>query len=166
MVRLYDRALETLMDFSSVARCIGLILVTSCQGTSNSNGPPTQAAHARDNNSTHVRPSRGEVPQRLKEEVTLTGTYTKAFLAKKNSTPHMGYYKLVVSDSFEVNLLPPYKKEAKRPLDEVNRLEGKLVSVTGIVVGETAFSEPSLEIQPQTVSTPCFIEIKSITLAP
>ncbi|WP_153801255.1 hypothetical protein [Foetidibacter luteolus] len=99
------------------------------------------------------------------EKVTLTGTYARSNLSKSGQEDGSGYYKIVVSDSLEVILLPPYKEEAVRPKEEVQRFEGKKVTVTGIVMEHTPFSKPSLEEQPVTVDIPCFITIESIQLA-
>jgi hypothetical protein len=99
------------------------------------------------------------------KKVTLTGTYVKSTLSKRGEGEHPGHYKIIVNDSMEVILLPPYLKEAVRPKEEVQRFEGKKVIVTGIIVENTAFSEPSLEDQPLTVNIPCFITIESIGLA-
>ncbi len=98
-------------------------------------------------------------------KVTITGTYVKSTLSTKGEGNHSGLYKLKINDSLEVNLLPPYHKEAVRPKEEVQRFEGKNVIVTGIILRNTAFSEPSLENQPLTVNIPCFITIESIHLA-
>ncbi len=99
------------------------------------------------------------------EKVTLTGVYTKSSLTKKGEGKHYGHYKIVVNDTLEVNLLPPYYKEAIRSTEEVQKFEGKKVVVTGIITENTTLSEPSLENQPLTVSVPCFITIESIRLS-
>lgn len=99
------------------------------------------------------------------KKVTLTGTYVKSSLLKRGQGDHLGHYKIMVNDSMEVTLLPPYLKEAVRPKEEVQRFEGEKVTVTGIIVPNTSFSEPSLEHQPVTVNIPCFITIESISLA-
>ena len=99
------------------------------------------------------------------KKVTLTGTYVKSTISKRGQGDHHGHYKIIVNDSLEVILLPPYLKEAVRPKEEVQRFEGKKVTVTGIIRENTAFSEPSLENQPITVNIPCFITIESIHLA-
>lgn len=99
------------------------------------------------------------------KEVTLIGTYTKSFLSKKENKDHSGHYKIIINDSLEVNLLPPYHKEAERPEDEVQKFEGKKVAVTGVVSKNTSLSEPSLENQPLKVDIPCFVTIESIRLA-
>lgn len=99
------------------------------------------------------------------EEVTLSGVYVKSTLSKKEQGGDTGHYKIIVNDSLEVNLLPPYLKEAVRPKEEVQKFEGKKVTVTGVILKRTTFSEPSLEVQPLTINTPCFITIKSIHLA-
>ena len=98
-------------------------------------------------------------------KVTMTGTYVKSTLSTRGEGNHSGLYKLKINDSLEVNLLPPYHKEAVRPKDEVHSFEGKNVIVTGIILRNTAFSEPSLENQPLAVNIPCFITIDSIHLA-
>jgi len=99
------------------------------------------------------------------KSVSLTGTYVKGTLSKRGQGDHQGHYKIIVNDSLEVNLLPPYLKEAVRPKEEVYRFEGKKVTVTGVIQEKTAFSKPSLEEQPLTVNIPCFITIESIRLA-
>lgn len=99
------------------------------------------------------------------EKAILTGTYVKSILAKRGQGSHLGHYKIVVHGSLEVILLPPYHKEAVRPKEEVQSFEGKKVTVTGIVVENTALSKPSLENQPLSVNVPCFITIESIHLA-
>lgn len=99
------------------------------------------------------------------KKVTLSGIYTKSILSKKGQAGHTGHYKIIVNDSVEVILLPPYLKEAVRSKEEVRRFEGKRVSVTGIISKSTFLSAPSLEDQPLTVNIPCFIEIESIHLA-
>ncbi len=99
------------------------------------------------------------------EKVTLTGVYTESTLAKKGEGKHYGHYKIVVNDSLEVNLLPPYHKEAARSKQEIKKFEGKKVIVTGLIVQITPFSEYSLENQPLTVNTPCFLTIESISLS-
>ncbi len=99
------------------------------------------------------------------KEVTLTGIYVKSTISKMGPGDHLGHYKIIVNDSLEVILLPPYLKEAVRPKEEVQSFEGKKVSVTGIILENTAFSKPSLENQPIAVNIPCFITIESIDLA-
>ncbi len=99
------------------------------------------------------------------QKVTLAGTYVKSMISKKGQGDHLGHYKIIVNDSLEVVLLPPYRKDAVRPKEEVQSFEGKKVIVTGIILENTALSEPSLENQPLTVSIPCFITIESIHLA-
>jgi hypothetical protein len=102
---------------------------------------------------------------KFNERVTLIGVYTKSIISKRDKKDHHGHYKIIVNDSLEVNLLPPYLKEALRPKKEVQSFEGEKVVVTGVILKNTAFSEPSLENQPLTVSVPCFITIESIHLA-
>lgn len=102
---------------------------------------------------------------RLNESTTITGTYVKSILSKRDQGDHHGHYKIVVDDSLEVILLPPYRDEALRPEEEVRNFEGKRVSVTGIVSEHTTLSKPSLEDQPLSVDIPCFITIESIGLA-
>lgn len=102
---------------------------------------------------------------KFNEKVTLTGVYGKSIMSKRDREDHHGHYKIIVNDSLEVNLLPPYLKEALRPKKEVQSFEGKKVVVTGIILKSTAFSEPSLENQPLMVNVPCFITIESICLA-
>jgi len=97
--------------------------------------------------------------------VTLTGTYVKSILSMRGGGDHQGHYKIIVNDSLEVILLPPYLKDAVRPMEEVHSFEGKKVIVTGLIVDNTPFSEPTLENQPLTVNVPCFITIESIRLA-
>ncbi len=99
------------------------------------------------------------------ETVTVTGVYTKSTLSKKGQGNDSGYYKIVVNDSLDIILLPPYLKEAVRPKEEVQRLVGKNVTVRGIVLERTSLSKPGLDEQPLTVNIPCFIEIESIELA-
>ncbi len=108
------------------------------------------------NNNTHFQ---------FNTKVTLTGTYVKSTISKRGQGDHPGHYKIIVNDSLEVILLPPYLKEAVRPKEEAQSFEGKKVIVTGIILENTAFSEPSLENQPITVNIPCFITIESIHLA-
>lgn len=98
-------------------------------------------------------------------EVTLTGIYTKSILSKRDQAEHIGHYKIIVNDTLEVILLPPYLKESIRPKEEVESFEGKKVTVTGIILENTSVSEPSLENQPLSVNIPCFITIESIHLA-
>jgi hypothetical protein len=99
------------------------------------------------------------------KKVTLTGTYVKSIISKRGQGDHLGHYKIIVNDFLEVILLPPYLKEAVRPEEEVQSFEGKKVIVTGIILKNTAFSEPSLENQPLTINVPCFVTIESIHLA-
>jgi hypothetical protein len=99
------------------------------------------------------------------KKVTITGMYAKSNIAKRGAADNSGHYKIIVNESLEVILLPPYLKEAVRPTEEVKNFEGKKVTVTGIIMANTAFSEPSLENQPITVNIPCFITIESIELA-
>jgi len=97
--------------------------------------------------------------------VTLTGRYVKSTLSERGQGDHRGHYKIIVNDSLEVILLPPYLKESVRPDEEIKSFEEKKVIVTGIILENTAFSESSLENQPLTVNIPCFITIESIHLA-
>jgi hypothetical protein len=99
------------------------------------------------------------------KNVILTGTYVKSIVSKRGQGDHMGHYKIIVNDSLEVILLPPYLKEAVRPKEEVQNFEGKKVSVTGIILERTALSAPSLDDQPISVKIPCFVTIESIHLA-
>jgi len=98
-------------------------------------------------------------------EVTLTGLYTESNIAKRGDALHTGHYKIVVNDTLEVILLQPYKKEAIRKKEEVEKFNGKNVTVTGIIMAKTSLSAPSLENRPPSVNIPCFITIESIKLA-
>lgn len=98
------------------------------------------------------------------KEQTIAGVYTKSILSQKGIGEHQGHYKIVVKDSLEINLLPPYMDESIRPPEEVESFEGKKVEVTGIVVPNTSLSEPSLEEQPLRVDIPCFVSIEHIEL--
>jgi len=99
------------------------------------------------------------------ERTTLAGIYAKSTMSERGQEVYHGHYKIIVSDSLEVNLLPPYLIESVRPKEEVQRFEGKKVVVTGIIIENTAFSRPSLDDQPLSVNIPCFITIESIHLA-
>jgi hypothetical protein len=99
------------------------------------------------------------------KKAVLTGTYVKSILSQRGQGNHLGHYKIIVHNSLEVILLPPYCKDAVRPKEEVQKFEGKKVTVTGIVVESTALSKPSLDDQPLSVNVPCFITIESIHLA-
>lgn len=107
----------------------------------------------------------GDIDFQFNETATLTGFYVKSILSKRGEGEHTGHYKIVVNDTLEVILLPPYLKEAIRPEKEFQKFEGKKVTVTGIITEDTSFSEPSLEEQPVSVDIPCFITIVSIHLA-
>lgn len=98
------------------------------------------------------------------EKVTLTGVYAKSTISQRGLVDHRGHYKIIVNDTLEVNLLPPYLKEAVRPKEEVQNFEGQRVVVTGTIIKNTAFSKPSLQERPATVNIPCFITIDSISL--
>ncbi len=102
---------------------------------------------------------------KFNQKVTLIGVYTKSIIAKRGTGEHQGHYKIVVNDTLEVNLLPPYKAASLRPTEEVARFEGKKVTVTGLLAKNTSLSEPSIERQPLKVNTPCFTTIESIALA-
>lgn len=102
---------------------------------------------------------------RFNEKTTLTGIYARSTMSERGLKVNNGHYKIVVNNSLEVNLLPPYLTESVRPKEEVQRFEGKKVVVTGIIIENTAFSPPSLEVQPLSVNIPCFITIESIRLA-
>ena len=102
---------------------------------------------------------------KFNEMVTVTGTYTRSTLSKVGQGGDSKYFKIVVNDSLEIILLPPYLKEALRSKEEILRFEGKKVTVTGIILERTPLSKPSLEQQPLTVDIPCFITIESIMLA-
>lgn len=99
------------------------------------------------------------------KEATLTGLYTESNLAKRGEEVHTGHYKIIVNDTLEVILLPPYEKEAIRSKIEVEKFKGKKVTVRGIIVEDTDLSKSSLEEQPLSVNIPCFITIESIQLA-
>ena len=100
------------------------------------------------------------------KEVTLTGIYTESTLLKRGEDSAKGYFKIVVNDTLEVTLLPPYDQKAIRPTEEVEKYKGKRVTVTGIIVEDTELDETtSIEEQPLSVNIPCFITIESITLA-
>ena len=98
------------------------------------------------------------------EKTALTGVYAKSVIAQRGEGVHQGHYKIIVNDTLEVILLPPYHKEAVRPQKEVKEFEGKRVTVTGTILSNTALSKPSLESQPQTINMPCFVTIESINL--
>ncbi|HAS39231.1 MAG TPA: hypothetical protein DCS93_02075 [Microscillaceae bacterium] len=102
---------------------------------------------------------------KFNQKTTLTGVYTKSIIAKRGAGEHRGHYKIVVNDTLEVNLLPPYEAAAVRSSEEVARFEGKQVTVTGLLEEDTSLSEPSIENEPLTVNTPCFATIESIALA-
>ncbi len=99
------------------------------------------------------------------KSAVLIGTYVKSIVSQKDDAEHLGHYKIIVNDSLEVNLLPPYLAEAVRPKEEIEKFEEKKVKVMGIIVENTALSAPSLEDQPLSVDIPCFITIESIQLA-
>ncbi len=99
------------------------------------------------------------------KEATLTGVYVESYIIKRGEATHTGHYKIIVNDTLEVTLLPPYKKEAIRPASEVKNFKGKKVTVTGIIVANTSLSAPSIEERPTSVNIPCFITIESIQLA-
>jgi hypothetical protein len=100
------------------------------------------------------------------KEATLTGIYTESTILKRGEDSEKGYFKIVVNDTLEVTLLPPYEKKAIRPAEEVEKYNGKRVTVTGIIVEDTELSETtSIEEQPLSVNIACFITIESIKLA-
>jgi hypothetical protein len=101
---------------------------------------------------------------RFNEKVTLTGVYTKSIIANRGPGEHQGHYKVIINDTLEVILLPPYHQEAIRPEEEVQLYEGKKVIVTGIISERTLLSRPSLESQPQSINIPCFVTIDDIHL--
>ena len=108
---------------------------------------------------------KNKIDFKFNERVTLIGIYAKNIISKKGVGEHKGHYKLIVNDSIEVFLLPPYHKEAIRSKKEAQSFEGKKVEVTGIIREKTSFSVPSLENQPLTLNKPCFVSIESIQLA-
>ena len=95
---------------------------------------------------------------------SVSGVYAKSILAQRGEGEHAGHYKIVVNDTLEIALLPPYRAEAIRPKEEVARMEGKRVRVTGVVSKRTHMSKPSIDAQPLSVSMPCFTTIDSIEL--
>ena len=102
---------------------------------------------------------------KFNQKSTLTGVYTKSIIAKRGAGEHRGHYKIVVNDTLEVNLLPPYEAASVRLSEEVARFEGKKVTVTGLLEEDTSLSEPTIENEPLTVNTPCFATIEAIVLA-
>jgi hypothetical protein len=106
-----------------------------------------------------------EIKQNNGKEVTIIGTYKKAFLNQdERNTEFYGQYKIEVNDSLSVILYPPYDQESKRSEDEIKNLEGKKVKVIGTISDITYLNEPSLEEPSQTVSIPCFVKIRFIKL--
>ncbi len=99
------------------------------------------------------------------KEATLTGLYTESNIIKRGEITNTGHYKIIVNDTLEVILLPPYKKEAIRSAAEVKNFKGKKVTVTGVIVENTSLSAPSIEERSTSVHIPCFITIESIQLA-
>lgn len=95
---------------------------------------------------------------------TISGVYAKGILSQREEGDHMGHYKIIVNDTLEITLLPPYSKEAKRSTEEVERMEGRYVKVTGIVSKRTYLSESSINSQSLSVNIPCFITIDLIEL--
>ena len=95
---------------------------------------------------------------------TLVGIYTKSIITQKGTGTHRGHYKIVVNDTLEVILLPPYEVASIRPSAEIARFEGKKVKVIGVIDAETSLSEPTIEHEPLTVNIPCFVTIESIAL--
>lgn len=106
-----------------------------------------------------------EIKQNQGKELTIAGIYKPACLNQKpGRTEYNGHYKIEVSDSLSVLLLPPYNPQSKRAADEVSRFEGKKVKVTGYVTDKTFMEEPTLDNAPLTLSLPCFTEIKKIEI--
>ena len=97
--------------------------------------------------------------------ITLTGVYTKSIITRRGEGTHYGRYKIVVNDCLEVSLLDTYEKESIRPQEEVERFEGKRVTVTGILWGRTYVAEPLIDYPTQFVGIPCFDPIDTIYLA-
>jgi hypothetical protein len=106
-----------------------------------------------------------EIKQNNGKEVTIIGTYKKAFLNQNDkNTEFYGQYKIEVNDSLSIILYPPYDEESKRSEEEIKNLEGKKVKVIGTIIDKTYLNEPSIDVEPQTVSIPCFIKIRFIKL--
>jgi len=96
---------------------------------------------------------------------TVTGLYVKSVLAQKSEIEeHFGHYKLIVNDSLEIILLPPYDPISIRPQEEVQRMEGKFVKVSGVIMDKTYMEKPTLDNDPQYMAKPCFITIDKIGL--
>ena len=51
---------------------------------------------------------------------TISGVYAKGILSQREEGDHMGHYKIIVNDTLEITLLPPYSKEAKK--DQLKKL--------------------------------------------
>lgn len=99
------------------------------------------------------------------QTATLMGVYTKNVIAQKTPSQHRGLYKIVVNDTLEVMLLPPYEKAAVRLEAEVARFEGKKVIVTGRIEEITSVYDPLKEEDPPLVWIPNFATIERISLA-
>jgi len=110
--------------------------------------------------------NREKGPMKIKynEVNTITGIYTKSILTRKGLIGIPEHYKLRVNEELDVILLPPYDPESVREQAEVQRMEGRLAKVTGIIVEKTYMEEPDLESPVQSVDTPCFITIENIDL--
>ncbi|EAY29651.1 hypothetical protein [Microscilla marina] len=93
------------------------------------------------------------------------GVYTKNVIAQKAPGKHIGLYKIVVNDTLEVMLLPPYEKAALRSPTEVKRFEGQKVVVTGRIEEVTSVYDPLKEEDPPLVWIPNFATIEKICLA-
>lgn len=99
------------------------------------------------------------------QKATLVGVYTKNIISQRGPGEHRGHYKIVVNDSLQVMLLPPYEKEAIRSKEEVQLFEGKKVMVTGIIKEITFAYDPYGDQEPPFIFTPNFSTIEDIRLA-
>jgi len=126
----------------------------------------TLVVNCKKNNAMTGIQNKEEINNNEGKELTVVGIYKPVSLSQKPGKEiYSGHYKIEVNDTLSIVLLPPYKPESKRPLDEVQRFEGKKVKVVGTISQKTYMDAPSLMNEPLTLSIPCFTEIKSIEAA-
>ena len=69
--------------------------------------------------------TRAEIDEHATEQVRVTGRYTQIDVRQRPSPPaaYQGHVALVLDDGAKVLLYPVWHREAKRPADEIARLE-------------------------------------------
>ena len=108
--------------------------------------------------------TRAEIDQHATEQVRVTGRYTQIDVRQRATPPatYQGHVALVLEDGAKVLLYPVWHREAKRPADEISRLEDQQVVAVGTIFPRA----PSSPDHAANLQMPCLTNITEIEKAP